>query len=593
MTGGFGRLTLPRSSLALIGLIWVLPFLQPHHNFPLTAFYSEWLAFALGLGAALLLVREASWRDPAVPLIALAPLGLVLLLGLQVALGQVPYPEQALTGALYLVWATLLMLLAHVLKRDPGLPAIAESIAWFSLVGGLLAALAGLLQHYRIAAPIDFLVAAKNSTVVYGNLGQPNHYAAHLSLATASAVYLYARGRLAGAIAAPCIAWMLVMVALTGSRSPWLYFGALIVLALLLRRRRRDAESRRLVIATVSLLPSFLLAQWTATLPLLRPESGAVVTSLQRLYASASGIAPRLQLASEAWQTFLGAPWLGAGWGQFSWHHFLQSPAEASLAPGVFNHAHNIVLQLMAETGLAGVVLIAGAALCWLWGLRRAVFDADTWWILALLAVIAIHSMLEYPLWYSYFLGPAAVLLGLGAMQTVRFNRARFARMAAAAAVALGWVYAVAIIFPYREFERLAFEERAVAAPADERPTVDGIMRIDREPLLRPYVELLLTFGLTVSPEDLRTKVELNGRVMRFAPIDVVVYRQALLLGLSGEREAARQQLERAARAFPEELDAVAAELVELVRRHPGEFTPLLELAAAKRAELRARGGAQ
>jgi len=69
---------------------------------------------------------------------------------------------------------------------------------------------------------------------------------------------------------------------------------------------------------------------------------------------------------------------------------------------------------------------------------------------------------------------------------------------------------------------------------------------------------------------------------MHFAPVDVVVYRHALLLALAGEREAALAQLDRSLATYPGEAEAVAAELAELARRHPAEFTPLLELATAK-----------
>jgi hypothetical protein len=53
---------LARASLAPIGLAWILPFLQPYHYYPLPAFYSEWLALALGIIAALPLLRAAAWR---------------------------------------------------------------------------------------------------------------------------------------------------------------------------------------------------------------------------------------------------------------------------------------------------------------------------------------------------------------------------------------------------------------------------------------------------------------------------------------------------------------------------------------------------
>jgi O-antigen ligase len=581
---------LPRASLVLIGLAWVVPFLQPYHGYPLVSFYSEWLAFALGLGAALVLARKESWRETTMPVIALAPFGLILLLGLQLLLGRVPYPEQALTATLYLAWSILLMLLAHVFKRELGLASIVGTLSWFMLGGGLLAVLVGLLQHYQPYPALDFMIMPKASMLLYGNLGQPNHYAAHVTLALASAVFLYGRGRLPGALAAPCVALFLFVLALSGSRGPWLYFGALTALALLLYRRLRDAPSRRLAVCALWLLPAFVGAQWAAVLPLLQPQKGVVVTSLQRLFESASGIEARLQLAREAWEMFLDAPVLGAGFGEFSWHHFLSSPSrDISAVPGMYNHAHNIVVQLIAEMGLAGACLVVGAAVYWIAGLRRIALSLEWWWILASLAVIAIHSMLEYPLWYSYFLGVASILLGLGAMQVRSIRMAGAGRAMVVVALALGGFNLVAIVEPYRDFERLVFDSNRVSLPRDGQTFADAVMELHREPLLRPYVDLALTFGITPSPEDLPAKLDLNGRVMHFAPTDTVVYRHAFLLELSGEHEAALRQLELAARAYPGELDDVVRQLQDLARRHTGEFLALLELAAASRAELRRR----
>lgn len=585
-------LSLARASLATAGLMGVLPFLQPYHRFPLTSFYSEWLAFALGLAAALLLLKKALWREMALPAVALAPLGLILLLGLQVALERVPYPEQALTATLYLLWVALLIVLAHALRRELGLAVVAETLAWFVLAGGLLGALAGLLQHYQFSTPLDFLVARKGSAAVYGNLGQPNHYAAYMTLALASAIYLYGRGRLHGALAGACAALLLLMLGLSGSRSPWLYLGALTLLALLLHGWRGDTESRRLAEFTLWLLPAFVVAQWAATLPFLTPEKGLLVTSAQRLFEMASGIEARLQLWQEAWDMFLAAPALGSGWGKFAWHHFLYlASTGATAAPGVFNHAHNIVLQLLAETGVTGALLVVGAAIAWAADLRNVKFDLEWWWLLALLAVMGIHSMLEFPLWYAYFLGLAALLLGLGAQRAITLRFAGAARLVAALVILAGWVNLLAVLGPYRDFERLVFlPERRSSPQLEGTVFAESIARVHREPLLAPYVELAVAYGITPSAERLQEKLDLNARAMHFAPVDVVVYRQALLLALAGERAAAVQQLEHSARVYPAELDNAVSELGELARRRPGEFAPLLELAAAKSAERRARG---
>lgn len=573
-----------RASLLLIGLAWTLPFLQPYHRFPLTGFYSEWLAFALGLTAALLLLRKEPSHNATVPVIAIAPLGLILVIGLQVALGLVIYPEQALTATLYLLWTTLMVLLGHALKREVGLVSVAAALAWCVLLGGFLSALVGLIQHYQYSTPFDFLVARKVNPTLYGNLGQSNHYGSYVTLALASAAFLYARGRLHCVIAALCAALFLPVLALSGSRSVWLYLGALVILVFLMYRQLDEKEGKRVLAYMLCVIPGFVFAQWIVTMPFFVPSEGSAITSAQRLFQVSDGLGEKLQHVREAWWMFAQSPLLGAGFGQYAWHHFqYQATTGESALPGVFNHAHNIVLQLLAETGILGAGVVVGAIALWLVDLKRVKFDLEWWWLLALLLVIGIHSMLEYPLWYSYFLGVAAVLLGLGAERAWALRRTGTVRAVVGLAIVVGWVNLVAVISPYREFERLVFIPQSRHSPQpSEKDFEQAIVEIHREPLLTPYVELAVAYGVTVSEERLREKLELTARAMRFAPTSVVVYRYALLLALAGERSAAMLQLEWAMRAYPEDIADIVAELTALAQRRPDAFAPLLELAAAR-----------
>ena len=577
-----------RASLYCCGLMLTLPLLQPYHRFPLTSFYSEWLAFALGLLAALLLLRRQPGPVARYPTVALAPLCLILLLAVHAALGRVPYPEQALIATLYLLWAALIVVLGHRLGKELGLHEVADTLAWFMLAGGLVNALAGLIQHYNVDTPIAYLVARKASAAVFGNLAQPNQYAAHIAMALASAAFLFARRRLGIFVAIACAAILLLVSALSGSRSPWLYFTALPALAWLIHRSSRDEQGTRLVVFTILLLPGFLLAQGVATL--MATPAVEQVTSIQRVFESASGVAVRFKLLTDAWHMFLAAPFLGSGWGQFSWHHFLsQAATGATGGPPLFNHAHNLVLHLLAETGLVGFVIVFGAAVVWLAGLRTVAFNADWWWLLAVLSVIGIHSMLEYPLWYSLFLGPAALLLGIGAQHVLNVRFQGVLRLTVVACILAGSLYLFGALAPYRTFERVVFSPQSGSlARTDERAFLAAISDVHREPLLTPYVELAIAHGVTVSRDSLAEKVDLTRRAMHFAPVAVVVYRHALLLALAGEKTAALQQLQQAIQVYPAELGEVIVRLEALARAHPVEFTPLLELAAAKSAERRA-----
>ena len=246
----------------------------------------------------------------------------------------------SLTATLYLLWASLLMVLGHTIRRKLGMTPVATTLAWFLITGGAISALIGLLQHFEVSTPLDFLVGRKAGLQVYGNLGQPNHFAAYLTLSLASTAYLFGCRRLHGALAAGCAGLFLLLLAVAGSRSTWLHLGAFTVLGVLLQRLRRDDGSRRIVVFACWLLPGFISARWLVTLPFMAPPGGWLVTSAERLFQMASGIEPRLQLGSEAWEMFLSAPILGAGLGQFAWHHFLhQAATGATAAPGVFNHS--------------------------------------------------------------------------------------------------------------------------------------------------------------------------------------------------------------------------------------------------------------
>jgi hypothetical protein len=112
------------------------------------------------------------------------------------------------------------------------------------------------------------------------------------------------------------------------------------------------------------------------------------------------------------------SPWTGTGFGEFNlaW----SMTAFANRPTAFFDHTHNLPLQLMVELGLPHALLVMGLLALALWqGWRRSVNAADDATALAsrtafvLLLLIGLHSMVEYPLWYAYFLLPAALIWGL------------------------------------------------------------------------------------------------------------------------------------------------------------------------------------
>jgi len=586
------------ASLAAIGLALSLPFLQPLHGYPLTSFYSEWLALALGLAAVVPLAAPRGWRALEIPVVTLFLAAFGALLAVQNALGLVPYAGQALVAVLYLAWAVLLMVVAATLRREIGLVALIVAVAWFVLAGSVVGAIAGLLQHFGMADALSPIVARKTSAVVFGNLAQPNHYAGYTAIGLASLVYLNASGRLGLAAAAVPAALLVFVLGLSGSRSAWAFLGVVLALACFYAWRSGPA-ARRPLAWSVALIAVFVAAQGLATvsgpvpapveapattMPAAGPETARAVTSAERLFGSVQAQGFRAQLVRESWSIFLQAPMAGVGWGQFPWQDYSYRVLTGAAVWGwPFNHAHNIVLQLLAETGAVGAGLVIGAGLSWLWGLRRAAFDLERWWLLAVLGVLGAHSMVELPLWHAYFLGMAAVALGAGSERNFKIAARWRAGTALLVLAAAGALQLATTFHAYHGLERL-FARDGSAPEGAERAAI--LSRAHGEPILKPYAELALSFGLDVSRERLREKIELNARVMRFAPIDAVLIRHAALLALAGEPDAAQRQLRQMARAYPSAVMGAYLSFEEMKARHPAEMAHLLELAASILAEM-------
>jgi hypothetical protein len=111
------------------------------------------------------------------------------------------------------------------------------------------------------------------------------------------------------------------------------------------------------------------------------------------------------------------------GWGEFNMAWTL-SPFPGR-PTAFFDHTHNLVLQLAVEMGLPMALLVMALLL---WALARAALnawratgDAGRAQRCAVMMVLMIgwHSLLEYPLWYAYFLLPAAWALGFALRSSV------------------------------------------------------------------------------------------------------------------------------------------------------------------------------
>ena len=590
----FAAPALAKFSLIFVGLMWFWPFLYFRHAYPLTTFYQEWGAAMLGLCAMPFLVTSRFWQQPEIPRIVLLPIGLIGLVLVQFAFGRIVYFSQTLLFTLYFLWAALLMILGRSLREEFGLPVLTTALAVVLLLGAEISTLVGVIQHFHWRGPLDAVISATTSPAVFGNMGQPNHFANYITLGLISLGLLLNQKKLNKWQVLLLAVPMLFVLVLSGSRSAGLYL--LFMTGMAYFWQRRDSSNRSLMYYSLILLLGFGLMHLVVQIPWLSGQYGSVTTLDRMIKAAAdlhssgasgdSGVAERsirLHIWYEAWLMFKQFPLLGAGFGQFGWQNFLLGPSlHNSSILGLYNNAHNLVMQTAAEMGIPGLVILLGTLTLWIKQARISQHSVYQWWGYGLLTVLGIHSLLEYPLWYAYFLGVAALTLGIFDTTSFRLELRTTGRLMVSAIVLLGVISLGQVFIGYRNLEDLTSMRQEAL---NNKNSLSNLLGLQKQALLQSYVEIAISSMIELRQDNLTNVRELNENVMHFVPISSVVYREVLVLAMSGEQEAAQQQLERAIWAYPEGFAGALDQIGTFARKDPAHFAALLEFAPKKYAE--------
>lgn len=449
---------LPRAWLATLAA--AAPSLLAYNLSPSPTFLNQALALGLWAGFVLVCAPPRPGRGGAG---LWAALGLVAL-GVLWSWGPGALPSGLALSALGMLLAAAVMAAAGTAARQqPGATAIFTAFAAAWVVAGVLNVLVGMIQVFAPALADGHWIASSNLPGrAVGNLRQPNHLSSLLLWSTIALVALVELGALSRRAAAALGALFVLGVVLTASRT-----GVLSVLLLALWGavdRKLAARTRGLLLAApaVYALAWVGLDQWAKW-------SQSTFGGAARLaddVASGDLTSARFAIWSHTLQLIRESPWLGVGFGEFNFAWTLTPLTQRPKA--FFDHTHNLPLHLAVELGLplaAAVLALLGWAL---WRAARAAWrapgigagaagdtgdagassDASAIGARAgvlMVTMIGLHSLLEYPLWYAYFLLPAAWVWGyaLGAPSKAGAGRPWPWLNAGAAAVVLGAALAI------------------------------------------------------------------------------------------------------------------------------------------------------
>jgi len=534
-----------------------LPWLNPFANSPSTAVIPLLVSWMLA-ACALLAVVELPLVKPRWKVLDVLVCG-ALSVWLVASLLWVPQVvDRALTAglvaSLMCVW-----LMAAVGRRA----AVDESLLRWLVAGLLLAAVIsavlGMLQYLGLARELSPWVNQPVKGDAFANLRQRNQFASLTSLGlvvllgwVAEQAKSHSMSRLAWVLAWVLINLLAAGVACSLSRTgamQWVLVGVLMA-AWGWRSAKREAGFGK-GLMWLSLAAPVLVVVWSVVMPWLALQTtgewGASmilrVTGQAQDYAACGG---RRVLWANVLALIAQHPWLGWGWGETDFAHFMTGYSGLRFCD-MLDNAHDFPLHLALEFGVPFAVTVI--AVVGVWVLRRAPWrEQHPWRVMAwcVFVVLGLHSLLEYPLWYGPFqmtLGLAIGLLWVTPSAQISADikqEAQEGPMLVAAILFIGCLYAA------WDFNRVGQIYRQ-AASRDAAYRDNPLHHAKQSWLFRNQADFAELTTQTITADNAAELYPQAVRLMHYSPEARVVQRvidSAKLLGHDEEAQTLTERLE-------------------------------------------------
>lgn len=601
-------------AFSLLIVSFILPYALVAHTYPVPTFYAEFcaLAFYLLLGAAVLLITltSPSGAPPAgllaLPAVVWVPFAFGLWLVVQTFVLLLLEPSMNWLGAGCLLAACVATYAGYGFARARLAGETMRWIAWALVAGGLFAVfcqVVQLLELVRITCtfphgldcaldkfvqmllrithivPLVLNYDAAMQRRPFGNMAQANHLATYISFAMAAALYLVQTRRLNVFLWGVLCALYALGLALTVSRGPWLQTMVIVGAGFWMAHARGRARRQTWHASQASVLfelpestddgerPDAPSGAWRAWLvPVVLMVILVVMNALVRWanlrwhlnladsaaerFHEAGQIAPRLALWRYGLAMFRSHPWFGVGWGEFP--HYQYEFVRTLGGVEIANNAHNILIDLLAKTGIIGCALVVIGLIAWFVRVLRAPRTSVQLFGFAMIGVLLVHALVEYPQQYLFFLLPAAFVFGLLEPRALRFVTPRVSTFICAVVICAGLVALYPVFGDYRRAEVLYYgshtQERYRAAPSL---------------LFGAWDDYGLATMMPVSADDLPAKLAAYKRAMALLPGEIVLRRYAALQVLNGDTADALDTVARL-KIFSTELNDWPEQLASL-----------------------------
>lgn len=281
----------------------------------------------------------------------------------------------------------------------------------FILILGFLSSLIAILQWLNLDKN-SMWIAELYGNRPYANIAQTNQLSTFLILSVLSCWYLFEKEKFNNIFLIFICVVCIFSIALTQSRVAWLNM-IFITASYLIFMKKYDFRLKRKFFSC--------FASWFVFCIIFLPSINSILSSFLVVTNTTSAVVrvssgyQRLDIWNQMFHALLLKPWRGYGWHQTTAAQF----AIIDQYPGKewASSAHNLFVDLIIWCGIPlGLLLIIYIFYLYI-KLIKNIVNIEGFVAIVMISIVGIHSMFEYPLYYSYFLFLVALFFGVALSQ--------------------------------------------------------------------------------------------------------------------------------------------------------------------------------
>jgi len=571
--------------LILIALLAIYPFCSADASYPFGKFSSEEFSLMVAVLVSVLVVFRVSKIN--IPVVAIGIAGFIITLGLQLVFLNLELPGNNVFTMMEMLIVGVFAIAVSSLINNTEEGFEEKVLTWLSfglMIGALFNVFAAYLQYTGNAqAFLPYIFPSSSDASgsgIFGNLGQRNHFIDFLSTALFASIYLYMKGKLKLQFFLAFVAVIFFGDVFCAGRGIFVYFVlalAVVGVAFLIKRKHAPSEVVAfykktfmiLLIMFVSLfIFQFIFGFIIDAMKSSHSTSPTIQTGVQRLGEIGQSTYRRFYEWAKAFVVFTQHPILGTGW--YTYPHdgiymmmdprFMYIPFNQKL----YTHCHNGIFNTLAEAGFLGTFSLIFYGIFYSFYRLLKSAKIEHLMVFVILCPMIVHSCLEFPLWYAYFLVLFILLLS--------FTPTKYTVKNSIIIKSLVCIFAVSVVGfalnvnaandrlaylsqspqDYDTFNKNATELKAMV-------NSNGIWKLQALLILDGYIQPgNQTTNSVFTPQE---QMQLSDALGNAMPYPGALYKQIVYHEISGDDAGAVLYANILAHAFPYYKDQMASQL--------------------------------